>query len=243
MLPTESQTDAFYRSAALGLVWLDARESTARRFGPVADAAWRTFAGHPSALSELDRVELLLRDAAMLHPDAFGARAVFALEGTTDDEPFGQWLSAPSYGLASQILKSPPAPSTSMRALLEAGARAWSLTLDPDVQAPSIGPTSRVLCVGASAFVALAAQFEGDRALALHEQVLVLTSSPAVRQLVGLATLALGERSAPRIVDTTASLDALKLAGVTRIDTVVSSDDASTEERATAESWLTALGR
>lgn len=243
MVPTAPQTDAFYRSAALGLAWLDARESSPRRFGPAADAAWRNYAGQPSVLTDLDRIELLLREAATLHPDAFGARAVFALEGTSEDEPFGQWLHAPTPGLANQLLRTPPSAVTSLRALLESTARAWSLSLDTHAALPPIGPTTRVLCVGASAIVAVAAHFEGDRSLSQHEQVIVLTSNPAVRQLVGLATLALGERSAPRIFDTSTSIEELKRAGVTRLDSIVSFDDASTDERSTAETWLASLGR
>ncbi len=73
---TEAQTDAFYAAAALGVAWLDARESSPRRFGPAADASWRTYAGTPSDLSDLDRLELLLRDASSLYPDAFSPRAV-----------------------------------------------------------------------------------------------------------------------------------------------------------------------
>lgn len=242
MPPTESQTDAFYRTALLGLAWLDAKESAPRRFGPAADATWRNYAGQPSTLTEVDRIELLLRDAATLHPDAFGPRAVFALDGLTDDEPFGQWLHAPASTIARDALRSPPPVYNGARALLDAAAKEWGIALGAAAPLPAIGPTTRVLCAGAGALAALAEHFERDRSLAFQEQVVVLAGGPAVRQLVGLATLTLGERSAPRVVDVSLGTDAWK-GGGTRLDAVVISDDASDEERAVAEAATSTLGR
>ena len=42
---TFKQRSAFYSAAVLGLRALDARETTARRFGPDAEARWAQFAG------------------------------------------------------------------------------------------------------------------------------------------------------------------------------------------------------
>jgi hypothetical protein len=243
MTPTEFETDAFYRSASLGLAWLDAREPAPRRFGPSADASWRNYAGQPAALTEVDRLELLLRDAATLHPDAFGPRAVFAIDGLTDDEPFGQWTHTPAPGLARDVLRREQPSTHGARALLEEAARAWGESVGAHAAVPSIGPTTRVLCAGASALAAVVVRFEADRALDVAEQVLVVTDRPALRQLAGLAGLALGARVAPRCFAPSLAAEALRGRGVSRLDVLVSSDDATTQERAAAEAWLAAFGR
>ncbi len=232
---TEAQTDAFYAAAALGAAWLDARESSPRRFGPAADASWRTYAGTASDLSDLDRLELLLRDAASLHPDAFSPRAVFALPGLTDDEPFGQWAHTPEPKLARDTFRSPPAAPSSARALLEAAARHWNLPLGVAAALPPIGPTTRVLVVGAAALLAVVDRFAANRDLSLREQVVVLTDVPALRHLAGLAALALGELRAPPCVapDGASPSDA-----TARVDVLASSDDATAAERAAAEALL-----
>ncbi len=245
MMPTEFETDAFYRSASLGLAWLDAREPAPRRFGPAADAAWRNYAGHPAVLTEVDRLELLLRDAATLHPDAFGPRAVFSIEGLTNDEPFGQWTLTPAPGLAREVLRGAPLGSSAReaRSLIEEAARALGASLGAKTAVPTIGPTTRVLCVGVGALVALVARFEEDRTLDVAEQLLVVTERPALRQLAGLAGLALGAPVAPRCLAPSLSVDALRTRGVARMDVLVSSDDGTTQERAAAEAWLSEFGR
>jgi hypothetical protein len=232
---TEAQTDAFYAAAALGVAWLDARESSPRRFGPAADASWRTYAGTPSDLSDLDRLELLLRDASSLYPDAFSPRAVFALPGLTDDEPFGQWAHAPAPGIARDTFRAPPVAPSSARALLEAAARHWNLPLGVASALPAIGPTTRVLVVGATALLAVVDRFAVNRDLSLHEQIVVLTDAPALRHLAGLAALALGElRGPPCVAPDGASLGDAPA----RVDVLASSDDATAEERAAAEALL-----
>ena len=72
---------AFYKAGALTLRALDARAAQARIFGPDADAAWGLFKGE---LHEGERLDLLLRDAAVAHPAAFAPRVVFALEGLSE---------------------------------------------------------------------------------------------------------------------------------------------------------------
>jgi hypothetical protein len=240
---TEALTDAFYRASTLGLAWLDARESTPRRFGSAADASWRNYAGTPTDLTELDRLELLLRDAASLYPDAFSPRAVFAIPGLTDDEPFGQWSHVPTPGLARDVFRTPPAPVADVRAFLADAARAWSVPLGTPSPLLPIGPTTRVLVVGAAALVAVAARFADNRDLAFHEQVVVVTDLPALRHLAGLAALALGELRGPRCLSTDLDPTAPGSHGVTALDVLASSDDASTDERTAAEAWLAARRR
>ena len=241
--PTEAQTDAFYRASTLGLAWLDARESAPRRFGSAADASWRNYAGTPTDLTELDRLELLLRDAASLYPDAFSPRAVFAIPGLTDDEPFGQWSHVPTPGLARDAFRTPPAPVADVRAFLTDAAREWSVALGTPAPLLPIGPTTRVLVVGAAALVAVAARFADNRDLAFHEQVVVVTDAPALRHLAGLAALALGELRAPRCLSPDVTPSSPAAASVAALDLLASSDDASTDERTAAEALLTARRR
>jgi hypothetical protein len=235
---SDAQTDAFYRAATLGLAWLDARESSPRRFGPAADASWRNYAGVPADLTDLDRLELLLRDAASLYPDAFSPRVVFALHGLTDDEPFGQWDRTPAPGLARDAFRAQGTLTRDVTTLLRDAARAWSRPVGVVADLPPVGPTTRVLAVGAGALIALATRFAQDRALSFREQVLVLTDDPAVRHLAALAALALGSLRAPGCVSTTA-----EPAELTARRVLVSADDATTDERAAAERLLAASSR
>ncbi len=240
---TDAQADAFYRAAALGLAWLDAREASPRRFGPAADASWRNYAGTPADLSDLDRLELLLRDAASLCPDAFGANAIFAIPGLTDDEPFGQWSHTPAPGIARDTFRTPPSPGRDSRAFLTDVARVLSLPLGSVAPLPPIGPTTRVLVVGPAALVAVAAHFADHRDLALHEQVFVVTDASSTRHLAGLAGLTLGELHGPRCLSPRLDPSALAAQGVTTLDVLAVSDDATTDERAAAEVWLAARRR
>jgi hypothetical protein len=79
-----------YVDGALRLLqYVEARRPTGRRFGADADARWSSFRGD---LETVDRIELMIRDADAEWPDGFGARAVFAMQGVAEDEPFGsQW--------------------------------------------------------------------------------------------------------------------------------------------------------
>ena len=91
--------------------------------------------------------------------------------------------------------------------------------------------------------MALVTHFERTRGLDVADQLLVVTERPALRQLAGLTAVALGARTAPRSFAPSVSATDLRAAGVTRIDALVTSDDATTEERAAAEAWLAAFGR
>jgi hypothetical protein len=240
---SDADIDAFYNAAALGLAWIDARESTPRRFGSAADASWRNYAGTPSDLTPLDRLELLLRDAASLYPDAFSPRVVFSLAGLTDDEPFGQWSRRPNDRLASDHFRAPPSPGASVRELLTNAARTWSIALGAAAPLPPIGPTTRVLVVGAAALVAVAARFADNRDLSFHEQVYVVGDEPALRHLAGLAALALGELRGPRCLSVELDGTALAALGVDPFDVLAGSDDADANTRAVAEAWLAAHHR
>jgi hypothetical protein len=76
--PSDAAIESYYRAAALGLRLLEAREARGRRFGEAAAATWRALGGE---LEGRDRLDLLLRDAAVSNPLAFSARGVFDLAG------------------------------------------------------------------------------------------------------------------------------------------------------------------
>ncbi len=223
---SDLEVEAFYRASLLGLAWLDAHESTPRRFGPAADATWRNYAGTPAALQALDRVELLLRDGASVYPDAFSPRAVFTLDGLTDDEPFGPWSRRPTDELLTRAFDTPPVAPTGLRALLTDAARAWGC--EPGSCAPitGIGPTTRVALFGVGALVAVTEHFAERRDLSFHEQVIVIADGPAARHLAALASLALREPRAPRCIVSSLDAEARRAAGVPGVDRVFVSDDA-----------------
>ena len=112
---------SFYRAALAGLRWLEIVEPTGRRFGPEADARWKGFAGH---LTLTDRIDLLLRDAAVVWGAAFSAASVFQLPGLAADEPFGpDWPRTPEEsvrGLWKETLEIEPS----------SWDRAWELLLE-----------------------------------------------------------------------------------------------------------------
>ncbi len=76
------QRESFYAAALAGLRALDGRERRPRRFGPDADARWQNFCGH---LSLAERVDLLIRDAAVTWQAAFSPAIVFRLPYLASD--------------------------------------------------------------------------------------------------------------------------------------------------------------
>jgi hypothetical protein len=65
------ESSAYYRGVLTALRFLEQRRPTGRRFGPEADLRWSSFRGH---LLDIDRVELMVRDADAEWPGALGAR-------------------------------------------------------------------------------------------------------------------------------------------------------------------------
>ena len=86
----------FYKAAVGVLAVLDVRRG--RAFGVDADARWQAFRG---ALQDWDRIEILVRDAAVAYGSeatsgaprvpcpGFAPRLVFDLPALADDEPSG----------------------------------------------------------------------------------------------------------------------------------------------------------
>ncbi len=241
----ERESVCFLESSVLALAWLDARAATPRRLGAAADARWRAFAGTSAALTEPDRLALLLRDAAVLHPGAFSARAVFALPGLCADEPFGAWAGELAPGATAKRLKAPPAAPTDAVALFDAVAARWALSVTERAQDAALGPTTRVALAGASALRAATARFAREGGLDAGAQWLVVTERPALRQLAGVAAMALGSKRAARVVtvsEARGAKSALVAAGVERVDRVWISEDATKDEAAAALALAATMG-
>jgi hypothetical protein len=200
---------SFYRTALLGLLAQEHHAPTKRRFGPDADAAWSIFHGH---LDAADRIDLLLRDAAVKHPAAFAPRTVFSGDPTTsgdynptdlpDDEPFGPgWQSpfGPDTGrqLWARCLEHQDATPNE---LWQLAVEAWGITTD--AQGADIAPdaATRVLVIGAPAIAALVPHFLGNADLDWGRQVLAVASTPAGSQLAGVAPLLVGSPTPARVL-------------------------------------------
>src|SRR5690606_36203028 len=69
---------SYCHGALTGLRYVEHRAPTSRRFGQDADLHWASFRGH---LQDVDRIDLLLRDADAQWPGSLGARRVFNLSG------------------------------------------------------------------------------------------------------------------------------------------------------------------
>lgn len=222
----ERDVHAYYRAALLALRHLDARRPSGRRFGAEADALWGGFKGD---LGTAERIDLLLRDADAEWRAAFGARTVFARDAVAEDDAFGAgWPSLDSVD-AEELWRSllrQPAPSD-LIAALEAAAQAWDLKLSPFDPGP-VGAAERLVVAGPSAIAATVRAFAGRSDLDLADQVLVIATPPAHRQLAALGG-ALLTHAGLQIVT------AAEAREEERPRRVLLSDDAAPEDRAEAE--------
>lgn len=230
--------ESFYRTATLGLRALDGASSRRPYFGAEADASWSAIVG---ALRPSDRLDLLIRNAAVGSPAAFAPRVIFAIPGLADDEPFGpDWIAPP--GLAEKLLAeaAQPLAKGSPEAVLSEAARAWGLHPEPPtVNLASITPGSRILAAGAGAILVLAEFFHRREGFDLGSQVALVTAVPGERQLLGLAAALLGSAATPRSFSpgTTASD-----AGLTAVHLAVVSPDAARDAAETAATLARELG-
>lgn len=119
--------EPYYRGALTSLRFVDARKGR-RRFGPDADARWDAFAGDPAILTHMDRADVLISDADVQWPGAFGARAVFGLRDVAESDAFG-----PAWpGLKSKLwqeVSEAPEPATTAE-LAQRLAAIWGVELD-----------------------------------------------------------------------------------------------------------------
>lgn len=193
----DARRRAYYRSALTLLRFVEARSPTARRFGPEADALWRSFAGD---LDNSDRLELLLRDADRQWAGAFGARAVFALRSAHEHDAFGaDWrrLSSTQAGeLWKQALAQQPASDPDH--LITAIVSEWQLETKP-FELPKLGPSARVVVAGLGAIAAAMRAFLANPDLSWPNQVAVVADEPGPRQLAAVMA-ALGDHAEPTLL-------------------------------------------
>jgi hypothetical protein len=217
----------FYEASLRGLQYIEARSPTGRRFGPDADAMWRTFRGH---LTAADRIDLLLRDADAEYPGAFGARVAFGLRGVGEDDAFGsswQRLGPTDADALWRRSIAEPAPADVPNAI---SACAASLGIPiQSCAAPKLTANTRLLLAGPSAIASVAAAFAKDRDLAWAEQVTCMATPPAHRQLAVLSAALLGAKP------TALFAAAESLPARAHFDHRLASDDADQADRAIVE--------
>lgn len=220
---SETARTSFYKAALGGLRFLDTTGQR-RRFGADADAHWQSFAGH---LGIRDRIDFLLRDAAVSWDAAFSPARVFLLPGLAPDEPFGPDWTSLAEDAARKLWKAadgtPGDFDTTFAGLLDA------LGLQPLAPAPDVGsvlPATRLLVHGASAIVATAKTFHQSSELSWSDQVLVLADDPAERHLAGMVAVLIAARAPSKLL-TTAQLAAgdvratLRAVGMSTLDRAV----------------------
>lgn len=132
----EASVHAYYAAALAGLRYLEHRQPSGRRFGQDADLLWGAFKGH---LQEIDRLELLLRDADAQWPGSMGARRVFARDVVPDDDAFGMgWASiTPHIGHELWRAASQAPPAENLVAALSQVADAWGLSSSATSRSPA----------------------------------------------------------------------------------------------------------
>ncbi len=231
-VPTAAEREAFYKAAVLGLRSLDARERAPRRFGADADARWSQFGG---ALGAGDRLDVLLRDAAGTWGPAFSPSECFGFFGLAEDEPFGPDWAGIQDPAAKRLFAE-----TTQGATIDDVAAALGVAATP-IAVPALTPASKLVVAGGAAVLAVVNAFAGDTSLSWTDQVAVIASAAAFRQLAGLAAVMLGARRRTVVVrPSEGAADALRAAGFAHIDAAIVSRDA---EAAAADLARTIGGR
>ncbi|MER2559596.1 MAG: hypothetical protein ABTQ32_02685 [Myxococcaceae bacterium] len=219
--PTAQERETFYAAAVVGLRALDAREPKPRRFGSDADARWRQFAG---ALGDGDRLDILLRDAAGTWGAAFSPAECFGLFGLADDEPFGPDWSGLSDSVAKRLLADATGKHSIESVTSALGVKVGTVSLH------AVSSSTKLVLAGASAVSAVAQVFAKDPKLSWTDQVLVVASTPLVRQLAGLAAVLVGARGRTALIRPAAEATTLRALGFAHIDAVVASTDAEADD-------------
>jgi len=188
---------SYYRAALSALQYVESQKPTGRRFGLDADARWASFRG---SLTTSDRIDLLIRDANAQWPGAFGARTVFAQRAVAEDEPFGPGFAHLDPVDAEELWRAQLAasPATDARALLTAIGSAWNLKLTSH-ETGTVGAAEKLLVVGPSAIASTILAFQDHRDLDWTDQVVVLATPPAHRQLAGVGRALLGATNPTKI--------------------------------------------
>ena len=220
---------AFYASAVGCLRFVEARRPTGRRFGPEADARWAGFRGD---LTTADRLDLLLRDADAEWPGAFGARTTFAESAVAEDESFGPLWAGLEPVDAEEVWRTSLAAREpkDLAALLQSWSLAWEIELTPE-EALALTTVDRVVVAGPSAIAAVLAGFVGRSDLAWSEQVTIVATPPAHRQLACFATAMLNGTK-PGVIMTHGQAHGLTGRAIVSADAL--SEDAAVARRSTS---------
>ena len=163
---------------------------------------------------------------------------VFQLTGLAADEPFGpDWpgldaAAARAVWRSVEQVEALDAPSA-----LDRICQAWEVR-PSRVEVGDLLPATKVLVAGPSAVAAAFAAFLRREELSWADQVVVAGSSPVERHLGGLAAPLLGSRGPTRLTGPEQARardqlpgDAVREAGLSAVDKLVVSEDASAEAR------------
>ena len=187
-----------------------------------ADARWRSFQGH---LGLSDRLNLLIRDAAVTWTSGFSPAIVFGLSCLASDEPFGPDWTALAEHEAKQLWSDSSRPTLAL--LLEMLEIATG-----DVDLPRVSAATQLVVAGGVATRAVADHFAAHRELSWSDQVLVVASGPAVRQCAGLVAALLEAQGPTRLVHPTSDVpSSLKKLGISGGGHAVIFNDATAEEQ------------
>lgn len=199
----EQERKSYYEGAIRSLQFVEGRRPTGRRFGPDADARWKSFKGD---LQTADRIDLLIRDADAEWPCAFGARAVYDLQAVAEDEAFGSEWQPLDPVLAEEMwrgITSEPSPESPAK-VLGALAKAWNIELTP-VDIGTVAPTDSFVIAGPSAIAAAILAFTDQPGLDWHQQVRVIATPPSHRQLAATGAAIVNAGKATQLVSAAAS--------------------------------------
>ena len=221
---------AYYEGALSALRHIEDRQPTGRRFGAEADARWGAFHGD---LTTADRIDLLIRDADAQWPGAFGSRTVFARQGVAEDESFGMGWEPLDPVDAEDMWRTGQgkALATDLRATLTAVAAGWGATV-VGCSVGAVGPAEKLVVAGPGAIIAVLESFSKGRDLDWADQVIVVATPPAHRQLAALGAALLNVAVPTRLYAHT------DVGGVVKgvVHRVIVSDDADGDDAVRARS-------
>jgi hypothetical protein len=177
-------------------------------------------------------VDLLIRDADAEWPGAFGARTVFAEPAVAEDDAFGPAWPGLEPVEAEEVWRTTlagPEPRD-FETLLSAWSRVWEVSISP-VDVGPLGTVDRLVLAGPSAIAAAIRAFVGRADLAWAEQVIVVATPPAHRQVASFATAVLNATKPTTIVTHGA---AHGLVGRSVVGPDATPDDAAAARRSTS---------
>lgn len=228
----EPHVRAYYDAALAALRFIEAKKTTAQRFGADADARWNAFAGD---LKTADRLDLLIRDADAQWRGSFGARTVFAMRGVAEDDPFGPSWPYLDPVDAEEVWRArlAEAPADDVAVALKSCAEAWKLPIEA-FDPGAVGAADKLLVVGPSAIVATAVVFADGADLDWAEQVVCCATPPPHRQLAAVVAALLNAPRACRLIGGEEQVDGSVFAGYR----AAVSPDAQQQDAARAESIM-----